>query len=513
MKTTTTIGCGLAVGLVAASCGTSYRTLRADHCANQDGNDWCRTQYEDGSRPYCSRGISGCEAEMAMNSTAQDGCIAMRPVDDACYSPCGQRMSFGEDASCLDGESSSSGTAETSDTTAGSSGSESGSESSTTGPMPCMVDEDCTEDAAPFCEPVSGECVSCDGTADPDGACAGVDPMAPLCVGGACVQCTAAAPQACTGATPICDDAANTCVPCTAHEQCGEAACNLFTGACLPADAVVHVGPGQPFAELAAAVGSFAGGAEGTIVVHQDNYDEAVTVDGDRTLAFLAAEGDLPLWAFLAGGTSQLTVSPGSTVLVDGMQLSSNANDVGLHVDGGLAWVDRSRIVQNSGGGVLAENGAELTLRNCFVGRNGDDFADTRGISATGSSVDVVYTTIAANDGTAATGPISISCDAATTGEVRNSIVAAGDDTIACANVSFSFSVVDTAGLAGSDNEVLSFNPAWFPGIAMSDFHVSAGPPFVDVAQWSTGDPLTDIDAEPRPNVDGTPDYAGADVP
>jgi hypothetical protein len=402
------------------------------------------------------------------------------------------------DSSTIDTEESS-----------GSSGS-----SSTTGPMPCVSDEECTEPEAPFCG-VTGECGTCDGTKDGDAACAGLDPKNPVCVGDACVQCTAAAPEACTGETPLCDDATNTCVPCNAHDQCGEAACNLYTGACLPADAVVHVGGATPdFPNLTMAVASFAAdGAQGTIIVHQANYDEAVTVDGGRVLAFLAADGDTPAWAVIGGGAPQLAVTMGSTVLIDGLRMSGNANDVALMVDSGRAWLDRTRVIGNLGGGIVAQNAAELTLRNCFVGINGGQFVDTRGITASNALLDIRYTTLAANDGTAATGPISMSCDAASTGEVRNSIVAAGDDTIACANVSFSFNVVDTSGLAGSDNDVLSFAPAWFPNIAMSDFHVGIGPPFADVAQWQAGDPPVDIDGDLRPTDDGSPDYAGADVP
>jgi hypothetical protein len=45
-----------------------------------------------------------------------------------------------------------------------SSGSES---SSTTGPMPCVSDEECTDAEAPFCG-VSGECGTCDGSKDPE---------------------------------------------------------------------------------------------------------------------------------------------------------------------------------------------------------------------------------------------------------------------------------------------------------------------------------------------------------
>jgi hypothetical protein len=32
-------------------------------------------------------------------------------------------------------------------------------------------------------------------------------------------------------------------------------------------------------------------------------------------------------------------------------------------------------------------------------------------------------------------------------------------------------------------------------------------------AIWQTGDPTTDIDGDPRPSTDGSPDIAGADIP
>jgi hypothetical protein len=32
-------------------------------------------------------------------------------------------------------------------------------------------------------------------------------------------------------------------------------------------------------------------------------------------------------------------------------------------------------------------------------------------------------------------------------------------------------------------------------------------------ATWMTGDPTADIDGDPRPSTDGSPDVAGADIP
>ena len=486
----------LGYALLFSGCNDVVSTRRnLDHCTWKGGDGYCADRSPD--MPYCVAGYGDCLAG------GRYGCVA--EVTPECHAPCGEPG----DLSCVVGESST-GTSSMGTETSGSS--ESGSESSsTTGPMSCVNDEECTDAAAPFCG-VSGECGTCEGTKDGDAACAGVDPGLPLCVGGACVQCTAAAPEACTGTTPLCDDATNTCVPCTEHGQCGEAACNLYTGACLPGDAeaIAHVGPGQEFASLTLAVASIPADAEGTVVVHQANYDEAVTVDGNRTVAFLAAEGDSPVWGLLAGGMPQLTVPMGSTVLVEGMQLSGNANDLGLRVDGGRAWVDRSRIVQNSGGGVLAEAGAELTLRNCFVGGSVNNVA---ALAVTGATATITYVTAGAGFGTAT----ALTCDVAATVDTRNSLFVsedAGGDEVQCPGATIEHSAAELD-LGGTNVALGDMATTWFTAYGTGDFGLTAMHPVAidTAAQWQTGDPTTDIDGDPRPAVDATPDYAGADVP
>ncbi|MCA9708071.1 MAG: right-handed parallel beta-helix repeat-containing protein [Myxococcales bacterium] len=384
-----------------------------------------------------------------------------------------------------------------------------------------MGNEDCPDAAAPLCEPDSGECVSCSAVADGDGACAQLDPATPLCVGDRCVACTADDPLVCDQQLLVCDDDTHACVPCGEHEECGSGACELALGRCFPTDFVVTVdGDGGAMADymsIAAAVDAVDDGQHGVIVVHELDmaapYALGVQVTGGKTIALLAAPGEAPIIQGTGGNPGLRVEGAGTSVYVDGLSIAGNTGGLGLAVDGASAWVDRSRIVQNSGGGILAQNGAELTLRNCFVVLNGGQFVDTRGLTASNAIIRLAYTTVAANDGTGATGPISIACDAGTTGEVRNSIVASGTDTIDCTGLVFDSNVVDTAGLSGSNNDVLAFDPGWFPGIAMSDFHVAAGPPFAEVAQWNDGDPLTDIDGDARPTNDGDPDYAGADVP
>jgi len=516
MKTYLGLGSGFAIGLVAAH-GCYVERLDTLHCANNEGDDYCRgQQFDDGvARSFCQRGISDC-----YTADSKYGCVAERPAD-ACYSPCGGRSTIDENGECVMVEDSSTGTStgatDTEPTTGNPTEPTSESSSSTTGPMPCVSDEECTNPEAPFCG-MNGECGTCEGTKDPDGACAGVDAQLPLCVGQACVACTPENTMVCDEQLLLCDGESNTCVPCVEHAECGSGACELDVGTCFPEDLVVHVDGdgGQDYESIAEAVGAVPVGMHGVIVVHEldggDDYGP-VLIDGGKRIALLAAPGEAPIIQGTGMNPGVSVQGVGTVLYMDGLRVAGNTMGLGLRVNEGLAWLDRSRIVQNMGGGIVAEGGAELVVRNCFVGRNGDEFADTRGITATAATLDILYTTVAANDGSGTSGPISMSCDAASTGTVRNSIVAAGDDTIDCMNVSFSFNVVDTSGLMGSENDVLSFNPAWFPNIAMADFHIGMGPPFANVAQWTTGDPLTDIDDDPRPDVDGTPDYAGADVP
>ncbi|MCX4239113.1 hypothetical protein [Paraliomyxa miuraensis] len=265
----------------------------------------------------------------------------------------------------------------------------------------------------------------------------------------------------------------------------------------------MHVGPGQTYTTIGAAVSSFDMMTEGTIIVHQANYDEAVTVDGGRVLALLANAGDTPTLALIAGGAPQITVGD-ATVLLDGLRLSGNADDVGLVVDGGQAWVDRTRIVQNSGGGLVAQNAAELTLRNCFVGGG----TDVIGVEVVDASASVLYSTISAS--TFGMTP-ALSCTTPLAVDVRNSIIVSqggtSPDELSCAAAT----IVATA----TEANVGPFSAGWFVNFNGGDYHLTASgtSAFADVANWNTGDPSTDIDGDPRPSIDGTADHAGADVP
>ena len=497
IRVTAIVSTGFALGIGLASCAPQpEEALRDDHCANQNGDAWCAERHADGSRPFCARGSCGDTPE-------HDGCVEARPEDDACYSPCGGGLSLPEDASCLDGGTN--GGTET-----GTTGSETGiDEGSTTGPIPCEGNDDCPDSAAPFCEPASGECVPCEGTDDPDMACASLDPSRPVCVESSCVQCTAEVSSACTGDTPVCDDATNTCVACTDHDECGEAACNLYTGACLPADGVVHVGPGQDFTTLAGAVGSFGPGTEGTIIVHENDYIEAVTVDEQRVLAFLVAAGDQPSWDTPGIATApQLTVGD-ATVLIDGLTLAGNGatSSPGVLVDGGRAWVDRSRITTNAGGAIVAQAGAELTTRNCFLG---GDVNDRDAVTVAGATASMLYTTLGSGFGAAS----ALTCDGGSTVTIRNSILAtrSSDPELQCGGATVDDSAAE-ADLGGTNTALGPMSLAWFTDFAGGDFHLSLVPAaLINAGVWRQGDPSVDIDGDLRPDTEDA-DVPGADVP
>ncbi|MEX1362977.1 MAG: right-handed parallel beta-helix repeat-containing protein, partial [Nannocystaceae bacterium] len=452
------LGATVGVGLLLAQ-GCKIVGFNADHCTNNDGDAHCAELFPDGSRPYCETAVGECLSGESIN-----GCVSARPLDE-CYTPCGGRQTIDENDECVMMEESSSGSSSGGTDTDESSGS--GSSSSTTGPMPCMMDEECTEPEAPFCGE-EGECGTCDQTVDGDMACAGANPDRPVCLEdqGECVECRMGDTAACDAQALVCNEDTNICVPCTEHEQCGEAACNLFDGTCLPSledGDVVHVGgPMSDFNDLNAAVASFAAGAQGTIIVHQADYNEALTVDGGRTLAFLANDGDLPLWVLAGGGSPQLTVADG-TVLVDGLRLSGNANDVAVVVDGGRAWLDRSRIVQNSGGGIVASNGAELTVRNCFVG--GGNANGVAAMQVDGASSDIIYSSFVGGFASAT----ALACNAPLGVTVRNSILAVGgaNDAVSCPEATITTTATEE--IVGA----FDGSQAWFADYLVGDFSLT----------------------------------------
>ena len=513
----TTIFIALALGGTAAvSCVRTSYNLNPDYCSGaQDGDSFCAQQYLDGSKPYCRSGSSACENGAEPDF---DGCVVERPGDE-CYSPCGQGNTFADDASCLDDEttvadagatetSSSVGETEPSSTTVEPE-TDTEEPSTTTGPE-CTEDVPCM-DAAPFC--VDGACSTCDATEVPDESCAMLDESLPLCVGAECVQCSTEDASACEGTTPLCDAEASTCVGCSFHEECQDLdlpACNIATGACFSADAanVTMVSVATPGA-VATAVANVADGAEHTIVLTASAGDNAIVVDGGKTIA-IVSDGTTERVVQGSTGSPTVTVTgAGSTVYLHHLALTLNGDDVGISTEAsGTLYADSTRVAQNSGGGITLAAGTSGFLRNCMIGLNGGQFASTTGIGSAGE-LSILYSSIIANDGD---GADSLQCSSGST-VVRNSILVGSDaSSIDCGGLDASNSAFDEV-VAGNEN-VGALVPGWFESVAGADFRLTATgqTEFADIAVWEDGDPPFDFNGDARPSTDGASDFAGADT-
>jgi len=372
----------------------------------------------------------------------------------------------------------------------------------------------------PFCGP-NLQCATCNEMPDPDGACTSMDSATPFCEGVACVQCTAERPEECMGDTPVCG-VSNTCVPCTAHAQCASGGCELGKGTCFPGDAeaVIHVDGdgGQDFLTVSMAVGSIGGGADGVIMVHELNggvsYQESVVIDGGKAIVLLAAPGETPVLLGTGGNPGLRVGGSGTTLYMEGLSISGGPVE-GLVVTNAFAWIDRSRVVNNIGGGIVVEGStAEVIVRNSFVGVNVNNvpaMALNSGVTAT-----VSYSTIVGAFGTAATG---LTCAADSTLVARDTIILSlnSDSPVSCIMGTFEHVASDAMLPGGTNSEIEDFGIGsdWFVDANNGDFHLqNEGLTLFDnVGEWNDGDPLTDIDGEERAQPDGASDYAGADVP
>ena len=506
--------------LVGDACRFSHTT---DHCANANGNDYCVEKYTDEAdpRPYCARGTDECTPLYPAED--HDGCVAERPADDMCYSPCGGMKSLSDDPDCE--ITGSTGTANNSaSATGGSTGtsvststtsSMTGSTMSTTavadsssGPQGCAGDDACGEPGTPIC--IDQVCSPCES----DAQCAAKDPANPACRDdGQCVQCTASNDDGCGGATPICDAAVNTCMGCAFHEQCPDSACRIATGECFDEAAVVHVDADDGDSLS----GEFVDGT--VIILHNFGSTTAYQVNlalDTGVAAILAAPGDAPRITGLGGAASISVENGGELYLANGVQVigSTEAMFPGIAVDNASLYLDRARVVTNLGGGISLDNGAYALVRNSFVG--GGATADVAALQVNDASSDIVYSTLVGyDDGSGGGAALRCSSPDAVIG--RNSIFVKTfmQPEIVCSEASITYSVTESAFPGTGNVAVSNVNLNWFSNGA-SDFSLTPMAPaaILTAAQWQTGDPLVDIDGtEDRPGVDGSADVAGADIP
>lgn len=369
------------MAVFAAACPFDF--VNGDHCAANGGDASCREADE--NTPFCA--LDGCD--LYDESSNRTGCVAQRPEEASCYSPCGGQQDMNADGTCLDGTGSlgSSTTDPTSMTSEPSSG-----ESTTS--MSCDCDADtpiCLEDSCVACEDdafcdtqfgdelgicESNDCVACrpemDGVSGVHQGCGGVS-------AGSLVNC---GPDA-------------TCTPlCLFPDDCAATACDEREGICGPRDQVFHVDPSAdaelgegtealPFATIQRAVeaiGSQGGAFKiGTIMLAPGDYEEAVLVqsatvmvrprdlEGPRPTirAPQVKEGSQPaaftLLSSNAGDNANLSIAgvalsgnPGFAVRIEASarffadDVEMFANGGALEIDGGGGFMRNSIVAMSS---------------------------------------------------------------------------------------------------------------------------------------------------------------------
>ncbi|MBL4688955.1 MAG: right-handed parallel beta-helix repeat-containing protein [Nannocystaceae bacterium] len=521
----------------------------AAHCGDESGDTTCAVAYA--NKPYCSLCVAVGDNE---------GCVSSPPVP-ACRPGGGpggddDGVTGGDDV----GSTGTGATAADSGTTEGSADTQAVDDTASSGTdtessTPCTelgaVDRECqaADPARPFC--IEGTCSDC-ADAGGDNFCGAFDPATPACDAtmGACVPCFEVARTVCGEFTPVCDGVAGTCSACDEHAQCEGRACHLSPedprqGACFAEDGVVWVDgtnncPGagteaDPRCSLRDTVESFDVGDSGVIfLVAGDPYAEDLVFEQDATVAIVGV-GSPSLTSNPATGQPTLSVSGGATVYIANVRLNDNETFHGLACDEASVIFSDAEIAGNSRWGVLVTSpclialhrtvvhhngnggirmlGGLLAANNATIGENGDGSSGP-GIQLSHAAIDLVYSTIAGNDGF---GPDSMQCEGDVSGTVRNSVfngVGLESIDLDCFALMFDNNALSSSAFGGGTNaEIGAYVSAYFTDPEDGDFRLAAPPltPYGDVAQWIEGDPRLDADGTERPIDDVG--YAGIDEP
>ncbi len=429
----------------------------------------------------------------------------------------------------------------------------------TTGVTPdCMAADGEPDDACdagtPFC--VSGKCVDCAG-ANGDSSCEAVDAASPVCSDGACVECSADNALACSGTTPVCDDASSACVGCTEHAQCGDVACNFSEGSCFSGDNVIWVnkaaedcmvGDGTMAAPFCTVGEAFLKVAEEenivmpwTVRVAPGTYIEIEHLTPSTSTIALIADGGTVTLRSTLDGAAGLATGDASTLYLQGITLSlaqtsglkcsassvfitdtrlSNNSQHGVEALDCDTFHVRSLITQNQKGGVASYGAGITRIENSFITANGNIVSEFGGVrSAQANELEIVDTTLIGNDGDQAA---SIQCIDANGGTIRNSVVIGrtNNPSVDCMGAMVSYSLVDGGDMQGEANMMATGSDvkSWFEDAGGGIFRVLAmvdemESPIAGVAMWVAGDPSTDYDGDPRMASEGSMEFPGADVP
>ncbi|MBC8072669.1 MAG: hypothetical protein IAG13_30395 [Deltaproteobacteria bacterium] len=437
-------------------------------------------------------------------------------------------------------------------------------EGSTAGPQACdgpdgEIDPDCGDASTPFCQ--AGACVGCDALeAD---ACYALDPATPVCTDGVCSGCVehdACPTGACRIETGECFAVANRLWVDNNAADCGAATGQQDAPFCTLAAAqmVLDQQPGtEPWAVFVAGSATaytdgILSGARPLAFIGPSRGLSARLVRELQSVASIGGDGELYLARLTIENTSDsgaaINCNAGIGYLDDlAVDSSQRALEVGggtirtrrssfgsigrtVHVAAGATLQMHDGEIANQSGAMLAEGDVTLvrsrvhysyveagievtgTLRaiNTMIYDNYYQFGDI--LAQPGSTLELSYTVI---------GTDGLDCPG-TPGQsqqlIRNSIVLALD----CPSAVIHDSAVGVeAALTQGQGNVL-IQEADYAAVFVNasgngndlDFHVLPDAPIVTgLAVWMEGDPIDDIDGDPRPAEDGAMDVAGADVP
>jgi hypothetical protein len=261
----------------------------------------------------------------------------------------------------------------------------------------CVINTDCPSDK-PICD--LGSCRPCDASRLSDGtACAARDGTKPACgPTGSCVECTSPASADCnTDLTrPICDLPSNTCVKCSADDQCatkgvGPGICMSHQdGRCAAESEVIYVENSADC--VSSALVSMAGSA-GTPFCGPQLAVDALTVS--RRLVVISGSVPGVQWAPVSGDDPVSLIGRAAAVIAPG-------TSVGVHVSGPAELYARDIIIRNSEQeGVIAESGATLRLDHITVDSNRGG-----GILVDSSAFEIQNTTVTGNGPAQAAGGV-----------------------------------------------------------------------------------------------------------
>lgn len=502
-----TAGLGWAVGLVIATImGSSCVSIDPGHCRHRDGDASCG-----GDTPYCNE----CHS-----SEANSGCVEEKPIDD-CY--------FGGDAPFASDTPADTGSS-TDVMNADDANDDGGGDDS----MPTTDAEECSDDNActgltPLC--VDGTCSAC-GDAGGDSFCEARDESLPNCSAlGGCTECAADDVSSCEDESQYCD-ATGACGGCFEHAQCGDAGCDLVTGACLNprlaywlqtplCDTEMFYGnEDEPYCDVDSVQENLDDFGSITLHLVGGTYDVSLAVNSANTLVVVADEPSI------LGDTGALDVSANGRVFVQGTRLTSLSGPTIACGGQGTVWVRGSEIVGGVAAGVDA-NTCDITIEQTLIGDNG-----AQGVVSINSDVVVLSTAVLNNAGgglevnggslllshatVANNGRSNVNCGGGPA-TVRNSVVmqSTGASFAGCGDMNIRKSVVDVQRLANAEAGVrhAAFSADFFVSLRGTDPHATRHAPFGSVATWEVGDPNVDIDGDALATAVGALNWAGCDLP